>query len=572
MIGTFTKAIAALGTPVSIWAAVGAVRYRHWTSLVAVLGFALSSIACAFTPGHPRGRAWWTMINFAILVWVTTPLAGMHGGAGALAVGVAVIAGLMFPTREAVVLPAILVGGLLLWGVLLAAGAIARPPRVSSDAGETGLALRSIAVTVGVTSVTVLAISYLVQKLTRTLFEAERSLQRRREAEAELIRAQKLETLGRVAGGVAHDVNNNLTVMLAGAELIERAEQADDRVRQLAASILDACHSASLLTRQLLTLGRRDLARPERVDVASTLSRIERLLRATLGRGVKLTMTAAPNLPPVHVDPRQLEQVILNLAINARDALPYGGSIAIRAEHGGASPDYRFATSDRAPSDAVRVHVEDDGTGIDEQVLPGIFDFFFTTKAREGGTGLGLAVTRAFAEASGGRVGVRTTLGKGSIFTLELPAAAREIARPSPPARAPKPATILVVDDDARVRTGIVEVLRAEGHAVLEAADGVEALERARSTPSIDLLCTDAVMPRLGGEELIRRFAPLHPEARVLVCSAYTHEPGLRELVRSGRYAALPKPFTPSELREAVARVLSAPSAAAAAEQSQPSP
>lgn len=570
-IGALARAIALVALPLAIWIAIDAWRLGLERATWAVLAFSVSSLACGLARVRPRVRTWWAIANFAVVVWITVPLAGAQAGVGSIIVLIAVLGALVLRPRHALLALAITIGLLLLWGILVVLGHVPRPPFRSSDAGAPWSALRSTIIAGSLGAIALFTTSYLIEKLTHTLFESERRVERqraemaareeearrRRKTEEELIRAQKLEALGRVAGGVAHDVNNNLTVALTAAELIERAANSDPRIRQLGASIREACENASILTRQLLALGRRELSRPEVIEVAAVLPRLERLLRTTIGRAIALRIAVPSDLPAVYVDPRQLEQVILNLAINARDALPGGGTITITADSGGPPPPYRVTTSDRAPEDAVRIHVSDDGLGIADRDLPVLFDFFFTTKGPDSGTGLGLAVARAFAEASGGRVGVRTKLGGGSTFTLELPSAKVEVARPKAPAKAPESATILVVEDDARVRAGMVAALAREGHLVLEAADGVEALERAESAPKIDLLCTDARMPRLGGDELIPRFSALHPNARVLVCSAYVNQESLRELIRTGHYAALPKPFSPAELREAVARALS---------------
>jgi CheY-like chemotaxis protein len=360
-------------------------------------------------------------------------------------------------------------------------------------------------------------------------------------------------------------VNNNLMVALACAELIERTAGADTQVQQFCASIRAACSNASSLSRQLLTLGRRDVSQPELVSLATLLQRIERLLQTSVGKRVRVQVAVPSNLPRVRVDPKQLEQVLINLAINARDAMPNGGELWISAEEAGTSaPRYDFATLPSAPAHALRLSVRDSGTGIEAALLPQLVEPFFTTKDPEHGTGLGLSVARAFAEASGGRLCIESKLGQGSCFTLELPAAAPAVSAVQPLRRAEKPAQafhVLVADDDARIRSSMVSELRSAGYQVVEAEDGLAALARAQEMKTVDLLCTDAAMPRLGGEELLERFSTLHPETAILVCSAYVHDEQLRERLRAGRYAVLVKPFSSAELRASVERVLSGPSA-----------
>jgi CheY-like chemotaxis protein len=205
----------------------------------------------------------------------------------------------------------------------------------------------------------------------------------------------------------------------------------------------------------------------------------------------------------------------------------------------------------------VRIIVSDSGKGIEDEILPSIMEPFFTTKAAEHGTGLGLAVARAFVEECRGRLCVDTAVGRGTTFTLELPAAEVDtrLERPATDkvtTRTARSAVVLIAEDDPRIRETMAHELEKHGHSVLQANNGLEALEQAKRAPHVDLLCTDLSMPRLGGEKLLRLFGELHAGARVLVCSAYAHEPGLREFVQAGRYAVLPKPFSPAELARAV--------------------
>lgn len=563
---------AALSVPPLTWVAFDGLRAHEPHLAWLVAGMIGSSAGCALLPVSTRARAFWLVIHYVVMIGLGTIFLGLTAGVGGLVTLIPLLSVLTIGKREAVALFLTEVAILTIWLTLVLAGLLPRPAPELSDAGLPFAAARLIMASSAVGLATLLASSYLIEKLTTTLFEAERLLlseraeaRRREEAERALFRAQGLEVIGRLAGGLAHDVNNNLTVALTYAELIERRATADPMIGEMCATIKEACSNASKLGQQLLSVGRGDALAPQRVSLQGATQHLERLLRATVGKGVHLRVEIPQDLPEVYVDPVQLERVLLNLAINGRDAMPRGGDLTISADQRPHSFKYHRSTSPDGPVNAVRLRVTDQGTGIEDSALPRILEPFFTTKGIERGTGLGLYAAHAFAEASGGRLCIETELGRGSTFTLELPPAPPALSgdrctlEQGPARPAVDGTTVLVVDDDPSVRKSIGAELRATGYRVIEAEDSVAALASAEQADRIDLLCTDSVMPSVGGPELIQRFRRRHPQTRILVCSAYIQDPCLRELVMAGKCTALAKPFTPTQLRAAVTCTLAGP-------------
>ena len=562
--------------PSVIWLAIDAFRFAELRLFWLALMFQVSSVGCAFARVSGRARTRWMLGNQLVALAGVAVITAPTAAQGGMAMLIAIEAALLLPMRESMATVALALAALDLWPIVRFFRSDPRHVSVLRNLDDPSNALRAAFMASTMAVVATVAISYLMRKITRMLFESEAMIdnlrtemqaredeeRRRKRAEAELVRAQKLEVLGTVSGCMAHDINNNLTVTLASVELIERKAGQDGAMRGLCESIRQAVENASGLTRQLLTLGRRDVSRPQIVELPGVFERLERLLSTVLGHAVQLTITLPEQVPPVLVDAGQLEQVLLNLAINARDAMPQGGSLTISVRTGSHPHNPRVVTRPEPVEGAVSIEISDTGTGIADAVLPSVLEPFFTTKGPERGTGLGLAVARSFVEASAGRLCIDTAEGQGTTITLELPA-----ARPAPLRAAARrrelghEGTVLLVDDDARIRDRMAAELRREGYHVLEAADGVEALERAEQAAHIDLLCTDVVMPRMGGGELLRAFRQLHRHAQVLVCSAYVHDPVLRELLRAGQHAVLPKPFSPTDLLGAVAEALCQPAA-----------
>jgi len=392
--------------------------------------------------------------------------------------------------------------------------------------------------------------------------QAEEALQR---SEAQLRQAQKLEPLGRLAGGVAHDFNNLLTVILGYAQSLEMRLKADGKGAQDAAEITRAARRAAELTRQLLAFSRQQLLEPRVVDLNLVVKEIDTMLRRLIGEDIDLVTATTAGLGRVVADPGQVGQVLMNLAVNARDAMPEGGKLTIETANVEVDQGYVRGRVDLAPGRHVLLAVSDTGCGMSSEVVSRIFEPFFTTKGLGSGTGLGLSTVHGIVKQTGGHIEVYSEPGQGTTFKIYFPAVAAEVSAP-PAARAnvqhdPRGnETILLVEDEEMIRRMLREGLQANGYTVLEAADGSEAFGICeRPGQSIDLLITDVVMPLMSGPELAQRVAATRPDLRVLFISGYTD----RALVHQGRRDAgtafLQKPFTPDVLGQKVRELLDKP-------------
>ena len=378
----------------------------------------------------------------------------------------------------------------------------------------------------------------------------------RRQLEEQLRQAQKMEAVGQLAGGIAHDFNNLLTVILGHAGLMVDELSDRDPLRESAQEIRDAGDRAAAMTAQLLAFSRRQVLAPALIDLNDLVTNIERLLRRMIGEDVVLETTLLPGLGQVLADAGQVEQVLMNLAVNARDAMPDGGSLGITlAEEtiDGRSPSSPSSRSALAPGRYVTMSVTDSGTGMTAETRAHMFEPFYTTKGMDKGTGLGLATAYGIVRQSGGDIGVESTLGEGTTFKVYLPRLDHETAaaRPTPVIsrmRPPATETLLLVEDEAAVRRLTRRVLEERGYRVLEAADGNEALTISRRHGGpIHLLLTDVVMPRMNGRELAAIFSAERPEARVLYMSGYPDDSVLQAGL-GGQVPFLQKPFTPDGL------------------------
>jgi signal transduction histidine kinase/CheY-like chemotaxis protein len=374
------------------------------------------------------------------------------------------------------------------------------------------------------------------------------------ESERKLLQAQKMEAVGRLAGGVAHDFNNILTVILGAAdEMLGRSSRTDAQSRELTLEVKDAAQRAAVLTRQLLAFSRQQPLQPRVIDLNEVIANVEKLLQRLIGEDIVISTCLEPALGLVRADPGQIEQVLMNLVVNARDAMPHGGRLTIETSNvERAVPD--GSPKDAAPTPYVRMLVSDTGSGMPPEVLEHAFEPFFTTKERGRGTGLGLSTVLGIVAQSGGNISVSSEPGKGTTFKVFLPRIAGASEAPSNPGDfAPVVVqgteTVLVVEDDARVRAFMVRSLRAAGHDILEAEGPAEAERIAREhSRRIDLLVSDVVMPVMDGVELAARLARLRPELRVLFVSGYTDNDALRRGALPPGHAFLPKPFTEREL------------------------
>ncbi len=376
--------------------------------------------------------------------------------------------------------------------------------------------------------------------------------------EEQLRHAQKMEAIGQLAGGVAHDFNNILTAILGYADLLLRRLGTGDPNRQAVEEIRKGGDRAAALTRQLLAFSRRAAAQPRIVDLNAALRDLAPMIARIVGENIALDLDLCGEAPSVRVDLAQLEQVIVNLVVNARDAMPDGGAITIstgRAALGRGAGE----RGSLPPGSYVRLAVRDTGTGIAPEVLPHVFEPFFTTKGPAHGTGLGLATVYGIVEQHHGRIEVKSAAGQGAAFEILLP----EVSGPAPPHRCAGGdgrggnETILLVEDDGDVLALEREVLEGYGYRVLAARDGVEALrvaERAASPPR--LLLTDVVLPQMSGRELAARLLERRPELRVLYVSGYTPDPAFLRAVEEDRVPFLPKPYTVQELLRRVREVL----------------
>jgi PAS domain S-box-containing protein len=393
-----------------------------------------------------------------------------------------------------------------------------------------------------------------------------RDVTERRRLEEELRQAQKMEAVGKLAGGVAHDFNNLLTAIIGFAAMAEAEQTPGTPMHEWMVEIRRSGDQAATLTRQLLAFGRRQMLRPIDLDLNRVVDDIQRMLRRLIGEDVELLVQLAPDLRPVRADRSQVEQVIVNLVVNARDAMPRGGRLTIRTENVVIEPRTSPVVPGPAAGQYASLAVEDTGEGIDVAILGRIFDPFFTTKAFGRGTGLGLSTVYGVVKQSSGDVQVRSTPGRGAIFTVLLPAimsrtAATEPAETSEVVQASAAnttgASLLIVEDDSGVRKFTTQVLRDAGWTVLEAQDPAGALAiAARESQPLDLLLTDVVLPGINGSDLAARVCTLRPGLPVLFMSGYAPE----EIVASGalprRGELLRKPFRPAALRERVAQIL----------------
>ncbi|NTU81128.1 MAG: response regulator [Chloroflexales bacterium] len=397
------------------------------------------------------------------------------------------------------------------------------------------------------------------------LYEAaRRELEDRRRAEEELRQAQKMEALGRLAGGMAHDFNNLLTVILGEVEIILEDLPVGHDLRLSAEQIRQSSTRASALTRQLLVFSRRQVLEPDLISLNEVIAGMEQMLRRLIGEDIALTIALAPALPQVRADQGQIVQVVMNLAINARDAMPNGGHLLI--ETAPLSPDEAAARHEEGVGEGAQamIAVRDTGMGMDEQTRAHIFEPFFTTKPRGKGTGLGLATVHGIVRQSGGHIWFHSEPGQGATFKIYLPAADSSATKASSaPPRAPDRqraavSTVLLVEDDDDVRSLARQILARQGFTVIEAGNGPAALALALTyTRPISVLLTDVVMPGgLNGVQLAAALRSSRPTTRVVYMSGYTENALVDRSIAEEGARFLQKPFTPDDLVQMVLEAL----------------
>jgi len=391
-----------------------------------------------------------------------------------------------------------------------------------------------------------------------------RDITEQRKLEEQFRQAQKMEAVGRLAGGVAHDFNNLLTVITSYSDILLEDLAPQDPRREDVEEIRKAAVSAAGLTHQLLAFSRQQVLEPRVLDVNAVLASAEKLLKRLLGEDIELVTALTPQLGAVKADPGQLEQVIVNLAVNARDAMPDGGKLTIETAKADMDEAYVWDHPLAKPGPYVMLAVSDTGVGMDEQTQRRIFEPFFTTKEAGKGTGLGLATVYGIVKQSGGFIWVYSELGNGTTFKIYLPRVDEPVETVTAPV-APTESlrgteTVLLVEDAAAVRAVTRQVLDRLGYTVLEAPNGAAALHLAtKHHGPIQLLLTDVIMPELGGRQLAEQLTALRPELRVLYASGYTDDAVVRHGVLKPGIAYLQKPFTPEVLARKVREVLDSP-------------
>lgn len=444
---------------------------------------------------------------------------------------------------EAWLLPGLAAGALLLAALLLRAGV---------EADHVALA--------ALWALTLVGVAALLVRRERRRAAAEAAL---RESERRLLQAQKLEAVGRLAGGIAHDVNNVLATVRANCELVLQKEMPRERVERRMETVIDAVLRASSLVERLLTFGRRQVTSPERVDLGEVVETFERLALGSLS-GQRLEVERQPGLWPVEIDLAQAEQALANLFFNARDATPAGGTIriAVRNAPGGER------------GDEVCLEIADTGGGIPREIQDQIFEPFFTTKSAVGSSGLGLATVYAVVEASGGRIDLDSAPGRGTRFRLFFPRVAGEAARHGAAAGAPSRGAgerVLVVEDEGDLRGAVAALLEGWGYRVTAAAGPEEALAAARaSAGGFDLVVSDVRLAEGTGPELVARLRELTP-VRALYLSGYTDRIALRGGPGRGEAFFLKKPFSADGLARMVRELLDQPAAPRAEPSAPPS-
>jgi len=386
-----------------------------------------------------------------------------------------------------------------------------------------------------------------------------RDISRRKKLEAQLQQSQRMESIGRLAGGVAHDFNNLLTVILSIVDLLLQSPRSDAEVDDLKQVAL-AAERAAELTQQLLAFARRRIIEPKVIQVNALIGDLDKMLRRLLGEHIALVTVCARDLGAVRVDPGQIEQVVVNLAVNARDAMEVGGTLTMETSNVELGPGYTALHPEVAPGQYVMIAVSDTGAGMDAATVAKIFEPFFTTKAPHRGSGLGLATCYGIVKQSGGSIWVYSEPGLGTTFKVYLPRVYEELTVIEKQTVAPPQSgreTLLVVEDDEMVRKIAARVLSAHGYQVIAAADPAEALVLcAKYEGGIDALVTDVVLPQMSGKELASRLQVQRPDLRVLYTSGYTENTIVHQGIVDDGVNFLSKPYLSADLARRVRQVL----------------
>jgi len=392
--------------------------------------------------------------------------------------------------------------------------------------------------------------------------ERERAEEEKTALQEQLRQSQKMEAIGKLAGGVAHDFNNLLTVIHGYSELILKSLDQSSRLRQDVQEILNASERASSLTRQLLAFSRKQVLQPKVLDLNDHVPNMDKMLRRMIGEDVELVTLLAKDLGRIKADPGQIEQVILNLAVNAKDAMLNGGKLTIETANVKLDKSYARSHIGVTPGHYVMLSVSDTGAGMTPEIKERIFEPFFTTKEEGKGTGLGLSTVYGIVQQSGGNVWVYSEPGVGTTFKIYLPTIEEDTESLRPTALSTKPMqgfeTILLVEDEETVRKLACTVLQKYGYTVLEAPNGEEALRivQGQNGNPIHLMVTDVVMPGMSGRQLAERLVSLWPKLKVLYMSGYTDNAIVHHGVLDPGIAYIQKPFAPDALASKVREIL----------------
>jgi signal transduction histidine kinase len=408
-----------------------------------------------------------------------------------------------------------------------------------------------------------------VGERTRELQQTNHALQtevtERKQIEARLFQSQKMETVGKLAGGIAHEFNSILTAIIGQSELMLNDLPPGSPLCKNATEISNAACRAATLTRQLLAYGRKQILQPEILDLNSILAGMEGTLRHLLGGGTDMHIAAFSGLKAVKVDAGQIEQVIMNVVINAHDAMPNGGQLTLETANVSFDQESVGGYPELKPGDYVMLAITDTGAGMSEEVKARVFEPFFTTKGVGQGTGLGLSTCYGIIKQSGGHISVYSEPGRGTTFKVYLPQVEPQAKIPGPRPATPElprgTETILLVEDDPALREMAAMLLTRLGYTVWAAANGIEALslKQRHDTGHIDLVFTDVVMPHMSGKELADRVQASSPYTRILFTSAYTENAIVHQGILTNGVALLQKPFTPSALAHKLREVLDQP-------------
>lgn len=395
----------------------------------------------------------------------------------------------------------------------------------------------------------------ILSALATAVIEQMRTMETLRQSEAQLREAQKMEAIGALAGGIAHDFNNLVTVIMGYSEMLLSAPFDEERWRRDLAQVREAGQRAAGLTRQLLAFSRRQVLRPTIVEVNEAILGMAGMLQQLVGEDIQVVANLDSFSRNIEIDRSQLEQIIMNLAVNARDAMEHGGRLEFQTENKHVSEASRLPVS---PGHYVVVTVSDTGCGMDPLIQSQVFEPFFTTKPLGKGTGLGLSTVYGIVRQSGGTITIRSEIGKGTVFTIYLPASSKSADLPADSLK-PRPTasgTILLVEDEPAVRTLVAQLLQVSGYAVIEATHGFEALQKMQTLlDPPDLILTDVVMPQMSGIDLVHQVRQRHANMKVLYMSGYSDHHALKHNVLTGT-AFLQKPFTPVGLTDAVRQAI----------------